>query len=132
MVSGQPVAITKAPTLNPVHGRQELDAFTTEPVVDLRSRVLHVVTGPLQRPFIIGRQLPKAEPVVEGDLRCVGNFHAFLQRRAHQHHAAKGPQREATHPFFCVPVCQGNGLAGAQTFQGGNNAGQPATDHQNV
>ena len=94
--------------------------------------MLHVVTGPLQGQFVVGRKLAKAEPVFQGDLRCVGNLHAFLQRRAHQHHATKGPQCQATHPFFRVPVCQGYGLAGTQAFKSGDNARQPATDHQNV
>ncbi len=94
--------------------------------------MFHVIFGPLQGQIILGCQLAKTEPVFQGDFRCVGNLHAFLQRRAHQHHAAKGPQRQAAHPFFRVTVRQGYGLTSTQAFKSRDNACQPAADHQNI
>ena len=98
----------------------------------LRARVLHVIPGPLAGQHIVLPQFTKADPVAQRQLRRVGNLHARLQWRAHQGHAAKSPQGQATQAFAAIAVHQCDALASLQTLVRGHQAGQAAADDQHI
>jgi hypothetical protein len=75
---------------------------------------------------------PKRSQSRQGAFGRVGNLHARLQRRAHQGHAAKGPQGQPAQALGRVAVHQRHALALAQRLQGGDDAGQAAADDQDV
>ena len=132
VVTRHAVAVAVHAALDPAHGGHELHAFAQQPVVDLAARMLHVVLGPLPGQHVVYAQCCKTQPVAQGNVRCVGNLHARLQRRAHQRHTAKSPQRQSPQALRRIAVHQGNRPAGAQAFERRDDTGQPPTDHHHI
>ena len=132
VISGQGVAVAKAPTFHPVHGRQKADAFSRQPVINLGARLMHVILSPLTRQHIRVRQLAKSNPIPQGHLRRVGNFHAGLLRRTHQGHATKSPQGQTTQAIGRVAVNETHRLAGTQALQRRHQARQTASGNHHI
>jgi hypothetical protein len=132
VVARQGVAVAQQAALDPVHGGHELQAAGHQPVVDLGAGVFDVVARPLAGQHILLAEFTEANPVAQGNLGGVLEFHAPLQRRVHQRHAAEGPQCQAAQPLGRVAIHQGHALPGAQAFQRGHQPGQAAADDENI
>lgn len=99
-------ALTEAAALDPVHRRQEAQALTQQPVVDLRARTLDAALRPGQRPLVGWIDLAEAQPVAQRHFGAVRHAHTRLQRRADQRHPAKSPARQPAETLRGIAVDQ--------------------------
>ncbi|CAI7653774.1 unnamed protein product, partial [Penicillium discolor] len=122
-----------AAPLGPADHREEADTAGAEPRALLAGRELQIGLGPAPGPLVLGAvESGGAEPVLGRELERVGDAETALFRRIHEEQPAEGPPRLPTQVRPRFLVHDDDPTSGLEGFRGGDETGQPPTDHQDV
>jgi hypothetical protein len=101
-------------------------------VVDIGRAALDIGARPGFRPFIVGFELGKVAPVAPGQFTGIPDALATLLRGIDEEHAAEALARQPPERAVLVTVEQQNGLVGIKQIERCGNAGNSATDDQDL